>query len=166
MPAPCGTLSLNRKMNTQPPFELNDLLSILPHRPPFLFVDRVVQLKPYKRIVAERTLRPDEPQFAGHFPDQAIMPGVLVAEALAQTSGLLIGLSDTVTSLKPPALPKMFMLASNHMKYTHPAVPNDVLVLRATAEQSFGMIHRFSVEAAVGRRQIAHGTLILARIKG
>lgn len=141
-------------MKTQPPFELEDLLSLLPHRPPFLFVDRVTELVPGKSIVAERLLRPDEPQFAGHFPGRAIMPGVLVTEALAQTSGLLLGLSEKTDN--------MYFLAGDNMKYKHPAAPGDRLELRAVADGSFAGLFRFTVEAAVGRNLIASGSLTLA----
>lgn len=153
-------------MKTQPPFELEDLLPILPHRPPFLFVDRVTELTPGQSIVAERALRPDEPYFAGHFPGRPIMPGVLVAEALAQTSGLLMGLSDLLASAAPPAIPPVFFLATSNVKFTHPAVPGDVLVLRARASRGFAGLFRFDVEASAGRHTIASGNLTLARIEG
>jgi 3-hydroxyacyl-[acyl-carrier-protein] dehydratase len=140
------------------------VLAILPHRPPFLFVDQVVKLEPHKLIVAERRLRPEEPQFAGHFPARAIMPGVLVAEALAQTSGLLLGLSERVASDPPPARPRMFYLTANTMKYTHPAVPGDLLILRAQSDKHFAGLFRFNVEAAAGRHLIASGSLTLALV--
>lgn len=151
-------------MNTQPPYELEDLLSILPHRPPFLFVDRVTELEPGKRIVAERLLRADEPQFTGHFPGRPILPGVLVTEALAQASGLLLGLSEKLTSTAPPERPKMFFLAGNNMKYSHPAEPGDRLELRAQADGSFAGLFRFKVEASAGRNLIASGSLTLASV--
>jgi len=122
-------------MSEQALFELADLRPILPHREPFLFVDRVLKLDPNKSIVAERTLRPEEPHFAGHFPGRPIMPGVLITEALAQTSGLLIGLSEKLSSAAPPEKPKAYFLALANMKFTHPAVPGDVLVLRAKDPQ-------------------------------
>jgi 3-hydroxymyristoyl/3-hydroxydecanoyl-(acyl carrier protein) dehydratase len=147
-------------------FELEDLLPVLPHRPPFLFVDRVTQLDPHKLIVAERTLRPDEPQFAGHFPGRPIMPGVLIAEALAQTSGLLIGLSEMISASAPPEKPKVFFLAVTNIKFTHPAVPGDVLVLRATSDRQFAALHRFNVEATAGRNLVASGSLTLALEEG
>jgi 3-hydroxymyristoyl/3-hydroxydecanoyl-(acyl carrier protein) dehydratase len=151
-------------MTHKPLFELEDLLPVLPHRPPFLFVDRVMQLEPHKSIVAERELRPDEPQFAGHFPGRPIMPGVLIAEALAQTSGLLIGLSEMSSASAPPEKPKAFFLAVTNIKFTHPAVPGDVLVLRATSERQFAALHRFNVEATAGRNLIASGSLTLALV--
>jgi 3-hydroxymyristoyl/3-hydroxydecanoyl-(acyl carrier protein) dehydratase len=151
-------------MTHKPLFELEDLLPVLPHRPPFLFVDRVMQLEPHKSIVAERELRPDEPQFAGHFPGRPIMPGVLIAEALAQTSGLLIGLSEMSSASAPPEKPKAFFLAVTNIKFTHPAVPGDVLVLRATSDRQFAALHRFNVEATAGRNLIASGSLTLALV--
>ena len=99
-------------------FTLDEILPILPHRPPFLFVDRVLALEPHKSILAERTLRPEEPQFAGHFPGRPIMPGVLVAEALAQTSGLLLGLSEKCP--EPTARTREDVLSGYHEHQIHP----------------------------------------------
>jgi len=153
-------------MLPEPPlFTLEDILPVLPHRPPFLFVDRVIKLEPHKSIVAERRLRPEEPQFAGHFPGRPIMPGVLVAEALAQTSGLLLGLSEKLAGGPPPARPKMFFLAATSLKYTHPAAPGDLLVLRAVNDRSLGGLFRFNVEASVGDNVIAGGSLMLASVE-
>lgn len=153
-------------MNAKPLFTLDEILPILPHRPPFLFVDRVMELDPGKSILAERTLRPDEPQFAGHFPDRPIMPGVLVAEALAQTSGLLLGLSDKFFAPQAPIRPKMFFLATTAIKYTRPAIPGDVLRLRAASDRNFSGLFRFQVEATVGGNLIASGSLTLALVDG
>ena len=72
---------------------VDEILKILPHRPPFLFVDQVVELEPNRRILALLELKPESAHFTGHFPEKPIMPGVLIAEALAQTAGLLHGLS-------------------------------------------------------------------------
>ena len=151
-------------MTEKPPFELDDILPVLPHRPPFLFVDRVTRLEAGKTILAERTLRAEEPQFAGHFPGRPIMPGVLIAEALAQTSGLLIGLSERLASSAPPDRPRAFFLAATNLKFTHPTVPGDVLVLRATSDRNFGGLFRFNVEATAGRDLVASGSLTLALV--
>lgn len=151
-------------MSNKALFELEDILPVLPHRPPFLFVDRVLQLEPYRSIVAERTLQPDEPQFEGHFPGQPIMPGVLVAEALAQTSGLLLGLSERSCQAKPPAVPKNFFLATINVKFTHPAGPGHVLELHAQMGREFSGLYRFEVEATAGRNVVATGSLTLALV--
>ena len=151
-------------MNEKPLFTLEDILPLLPHRPPFLFVDQVLKLELYQSILAERALRPEESYFAGHFPDRPIMPGVLVAEALAQTSGLLLGLSDKLTAAQAPLRSNMLFLAATSIKYTHPALPGDTLRLRATLEKNFSRLFLFNVEATAGRNLIASGSLTLARI--
>lgn len=143
-------------------FGLQDILAILPHRSPFLFVDRVTQLIPDKRIIAERILLPEEPHFAGHFPTRPIMPGVLVTDALAQTSGLLWGLSKVVKNNGVPEKPEIFFLASVNMKFTSPASPGETLRLFAEADRVFDRLHTYTVEATSGRMVIAKGSLTLA----
>ena len=107
-------------MRSAPPFEREDILAVLPHRPPFLFVDRVTKLVPDKRIVAERTISPDEPQFQGHFPGHPIMPGVLITDALAQTSGLLIGLA-LIEGLNIVRLTSLFAIQRHRPDWFHAA---------------------------------------------
>ena len=163
---------------------LDDIQAILPHRPPFLFVDRVTMLVPDKEIEAERTIRDDEPFFTGHFPQKHIMPGVLVTDALAQTSGLLWGLSKKVaggasTSSKegavlakePPPVgdveaPQIFFLASANMKFVNPSFPGETLTLHAWFERSFGALFSYTVDAHVKRKLIAKGNLTLAMMEG
>lgn len=145
-------------------FGMREIMAVLPHRAPFLFVDAVLALDPFKRIVAERTLRADEPHFTGHFPGRAVMPGVLITEALAQTSGLLIGLSRQQTNTPSDGL--IFFLGAANMKFTSPALPGEVLRLTAAADGAAARLSRFTVEAFVGRRQVAGGTLTLAMIEG
>ena len=147
-------------------FDKTAILGILPHRVPFIFVDRVIRLVPSRLIIAERDLRADEPHFAGHFPGRPIMPGVLVTEALAQTSGLLIGLSRQIEAGAEPAERPMYFLAANSIKYVSPAVPGETLTLKSESDKSFGTLFRFNVEASVGRRLIASGSLTLTMVSG
>ena len=147
-------------------FDKAAILGILPHRAPFIFVDRVTRLVPSRLIIAERDLRADEPHFAVHFPGRPIMPGVLVTEALAQTSGLLVGLSRQMEAGGEPAEKPMFFLAANSIKYVSPAVPGETLVLKSESDKSFGTLFKFNVEAAVGRRLVASGTLTLTMVNG
>jgi len=150
-------------MQTETEFEMDDILSVLPHRPPFLFVDRVTKLQPFRRIVAERELRDDEPHFAGHFPGKAVMPGVLITDALAQTSGLLVGLSRRATNSGSEG--GVFFLGSANMKFPAPAFPGEVLRMTARADGTSGRLSRFVVEACVGRKLVAEGTLTLAMVE-
>lgn len=151
-------------MDSQCSFELDEILSILPHRPPFLFIDRVVKLTPHKEIVAERALREDEPHFAGHFPGHAIMPGVLIADALAQTSGLLTGLSAKVMNEEDAG--SLFFLGAVNLKFPASAFPGDMLRMTARPEGNVGNLSRFAVEACVGRKLVAKGSLTLAMMVG
>jgi 3-hydroxymyristoyl/3-hydroxydecanoyl-(acyl carrier protein) dehydratase len=139
-----------------------DILSILPHRPPFLFVDRVVKLAPGLLIAAERDIKADEPWFRGHFPGRPILPGVLVTDALAQTAGLLWGLSRKVKGIEPDS--RGFLLAAANMKFFNPAVPGEVLAMSARGERKFGDLYSYHVEAQAGRRIVATGVVTLAMI--
>jgi 3-hydroxymyristoyl/3-hydroxydecanoyl-(acyl carrier protein) dehydratase len=147
-------------------FELDAILKILPHRPPFLFVDRVKRLIPGKQIVTERTFLADEWFFKGHFPQKAIVPGVIVTDACAQTSGLLWGFTKQVTGGDTGKAPQIFFLAAANMKYTSPAGPGDTLEITAFAEKNFGTFFTYSVEALTKRKVVAKGSLTLAMVEG
>jgi 3-hydroxymyristoyl/3-hydroxydecanoyl-(acyl carrier protein) dehydratases len=145
-------------------FTIQDICAILPHRPPFLFVDKVTKLVPDKSIIAERKISPDEFFFKGHFPQKPIMPGVLITDALAQTSGLLWGLSKKKQPGTHSEDPELFYLAAADMKFVSPAFPGDILRLLSSFEQNFGALFRYAVEASVGRKLIAVGVLTLAMV--
>lgn len=147
-------------------FTLEQILEILPHRPPFLFVDRVTKLVPDALIVTERLIRPDEPYFAGHFPQQAIMPGALVMDGMAQTCGLLWGFTRQIRGGPPRETPEIFFLAAANLKFVNPAYPGDTLRMTARADRNFGNLYTYEVEAMSKRKVIAQGTLTLAMMQG
>jgi len=100
--------------------DINDIKKILPHRPPFLLVDRIVELEPEKRIVGIKNVTVNEPFFAGHFPQSPVMPGVLIVEAMAQTGGVLI-LRDV-----PQGGERLVLFATiENAKFRRPVVPGD-----------------------------------------
>jgi 3-hydroxyacyl-[acyl-carrier-protein] dehydratase len=134
---------------------------IIPHRDPFLFVDSVLSFHSGKSVVAVRFLSPHEYFFQGHFPGKPIMPGVLVTEALAQTSGLLLGL--TLQEMQAPVAPlhQNLYLATVDMKFLSPAEPGETLRLKSTLKKKFGNLTLFSVMADVKDRPVAKGTLAL-----
>ena len=129
-------------------------------------MDQVVRFKPHKLIVAQRLIRDDEPWFKGHFPQKAIMPGALVLDGSAQTSGLLMGFSKKATEEERGDIPKIFYLAASNVKFTAPAFPGETLDLIAETGEQFDKLYSYNVEALAGRKSVAKGTLMLAAMEG
>lgn len=143
-------------------FDLPEILKLLPHREPFLFVDNIIEFKPNKRIAATRFVRPDEPFFKGHFPFEPIMPGVLITDALAQTSGLLWGFTEKESGSDRKEGQTVFFLASDNIKYVKPVRPGETLILESTFIDSFGKLFKYKVEALVNNKTVCKGNLTLA----
>lgn len=150
-------------MNVKTRIGRDRIMEILPHRPPFLFVDEVVELEGEKRILARRELRAEEPYFAGHFPGRPIMPGVLITEALAQTAGLLIALTAMETG--QDAEGRLFYLAKANVKWLEPAFPGEILLLEARFLRILGDLYAFDARAYTQSKEVASGSLVLARIE-
>lgn len=136
----------------------DDIKKYLPHREPFIFVDGVEDFTEGKSIKATLALKPEMPFFKGHFPGQPIMPGVLMAEALAQTSGLIVAMSKLSEG-------GIFYLASTNVKFLEVVRPGCVLELRSSLEKSFGGLYQFAVEARAGGKTAVKGSLVLALAK-
>ena len=144
-------------------YDTSVIQQILPHRSPFLFVDRVLELEPQQRIVAEKDVLKDEWFFKGHFPGNPIMPGVIVSESLAQTSGLLLGL-NWKGDKKPEAQinPPSYFMANVNIKFSNPARPGETIRLESKLQKGYGKIFLFDVQAHVAENLVAKGTLMLA----
>lgn len=122
----------------------------LPHREPFLFVDSVRHQIPGVEATGEKTFSSDDPMFAGHFPGNPIVPGVILTEALAQVAGIA-GTSK-----------KGFLLSAiRAMKFFSPARPGEKIILHAEKTGSLGALLQFSVSAAVDGRIVAEGQIVL-----
>lgn len=156
-------------MNDKTIFTREDILSILPHRPPFLFVDRIIRFSPAKRITAEFYIDPSDPVFQGHFPTRPIFPGVLITDACAQTSGLLWGFTRAREKQKdagtPSPDPELFFLAADQMKYHNPALPGETIRISSARQRSLGTLYSYGVTVFAGRKHIAEGTMTLAMVK-
>ena len=112
-------------LDLQLPVDAATIRKLLPHRYPFLLVDRVVEFEKDKRVLAYKNITQNEPFFTGHFPDRPIMPGVLIIEALAQAGGVL-----TQLSLGRDAQSKLFyMVKVDNARFSRQVVPGDVLEL-------------------------------------
>jgi 3-hydroxyacyl-[acyl-carrier-protein] dehydratase len=112
----------NLNSETRQLLDVNDIMAILPHRFPFLFIDRVVEVVRKKRIVALKNVTINEPYFAGHFPGYPIMPGVLMVEAIAQAGGALL-----LTEIPDRHDKLMVFTGIERAKFRRPVVPGDQL---------------------------------------
>jgi len=138
---------------------IEEIRKFLPHRYPFLLVDRVIDCVPGESIIAIKNISINEPQFTGHFPNQAIMPGVLIIEALAQATGLL----GFRTISEEPSDDILYMLVGvDNVRFKRQVVPGDQLVLKAKVERRSKVIWKFSCEASVDGELCTAANLLCA----
>jgi len=138
---------------------IEEIRRFLPHRYPFLLVDRVIDCTPGDSITAVKNVSINEPQFTGHFPDEAIMPGVLIIEALAQTTGLL----GFRTMSEEPSDELLYMLVGiDGVRFKRQVVPGDQLILKAKVERRSKVIWKFSCEASVDGELCTAANLLCA----
>lgn len=123
----------------------------LPHREPFVFVERVISLQPGESAEAVKTFAPETPFFAGHFPGQPVVPGVILAEALAQTAGLAAGQPGRTFRLT----------ALKMMKFPAAAGPGEEIRLEAKKAAVVGGLWQFECRATVAGRVVAEGVVVL-----
>jgi len=129
---------------------------IIPHRPPFLYVDRIVEIEPGRRIVGALDVTGAEWFFSGHFPGNPIMPGVLILEAIAQAAACL--------ALQSPALHGRvpYLAGIEHARFRRPVVPGDRLTMEAELQWVRGRIGRVTGRALVGGVVVAEGEFTFA----
>ena len=127
--------------------DIHEILKRLPHRYPFLLVDRVLELDKGKRIVALKNVTMNEPYFVGHFPHRPVMPGVVMLEALAQAAAILA--FDNV-DVRPDDKTVFYFAGIDNARFKRPVEPGDQLMLHATLERSRAGIVKFSAYAKVG----------------
>ena len=114
----------NYDLDIEPALDVNQIMDILPHRPPFLLVDKILEISE-KHVVAVKSVTMNEPFFEGHFPGQPVMPGVLQIEAMAQAGGVLV-----LNSVPDPENYLTFFMKIENAKFKHPVVPGDTLVFK------------------------------------
>lgn len=132
--------------------DIHRILKLLPHRYPFLLVDKVLDCKPNESIVALKNVTYNEPFFTGHFPHRPIMPGVLILEAMAQATGLLAFYSRG----ENPDDGTMYMLVGvDKARFKQPVSPGDQLVMDVRLERRIRDIYRFSATATVEGRVVS-----------
>ncbi|MDN3029933.1 MULTISPECIES: 3-hydroxyacyl-ACP dehydratase FabZ [Rickettsieae] len=128
-----------------------EIMEMLPHRYPFLLIDRVLEFKLNESIVGIKNVTVNEPQFTGHFPTKPIMPGVLIVEAMAQLSAILVAKSMNY-SIKDK---EFFFMSIEETKFRKIVEPGDTLHIYAKIEQNRGSVWKFSSNAKVDEQIVA-----------
>jgi 3-hydroxyacyl-[acyl-carrier-protein] dehydratase len=129
----------------RPILDVEGIQRLLPHRPPFLLVDRVVLFEPMKRLVGWKGVTMNEPFFPGHFPGKPVMPGVLILEALAQSAALC-----ALMSMKPADAGKLtFLMGIDNARFRRPVVPGDRLELHVEVTKNKGAVWKETGKAIV-----------------
>ena len=144
---------------TDPIFNISEILRYLPHRYPFLLVDRVLEIHKGKSITALKNVTYNEPFFPGHFPSRPVMPGVMIIEALAQATGILAFDSSDV---RPTEETLFYFVGIDKARFRKPVIPGDQLILKATVQRALKGIWKFETTALVGEIEVAHAEMMVA----
>ena len=136
---------------------IKKILEALPHRYPFLLVDRVVEYEASHSLVALKNVSIDEPHFLGHFPDNPIMPGVLILESMAQATGLLAYYSNKARGKQESVY---YLVGVDKARFKRPVVPGDQLIIEVILEKEMRGIFRFLAKARVEENIVASAQII------
>jgi 3-hydroxyacyl-[acyl-carrier-protein] dehydratase len=130
------------------------IMRMIPHRYPFLLIDKVVDVQPDKDAVGVKNVTINEPFFAGHFPQRPVMPGVLIIESMAQTAAVLV-----VETLGEKAEGKLvYFMSVDNARFRKPVVPGDRLRVHVTKQRNRGNVWKFTGEAFVESKLVAEAT--------
>lgn len=144
------------------PMDIHEVLKSLPHRYPFLLVDRVLECRPGESLDALKNVTMNEPYFVGHFPNRPVMPGVIIIEALAQASALLA----FATAKRTPEDDMLYYFAGiDKARFKKPVEPGDQLALHVELLRAIKGIWKFYAEAKVDGKVVAKAELMCAPVK-
>ena len=150
---------------TQPvamPVDVTRIQALLPHRYPFLLVDRVLELEPNQRVLAVKNVSINEPFFQGHFPGHPVMPGVLVLEALAQAGGLLTQLSAASTGAVSGEEKLFYLVKIDNARFSRMVVPGDQLMLEVRLKRMIRNMAMYECTASVDGKTVASADILCA----
>ncbi len=134
--------------------QIGELFRLLPHRYPFLLIDRIVDMDGDERATGIKNVTVNEPHFNGHFPGQPIMPGVLIVEAMAQTCGAIVARRYSAGKRK-----LVYFMTIDTCKFRRPVIPGDVLELKVEKLKQRGNIFRYACHAFVGAERAAEAII-------
>ncbi len=140
------------------PADILEIMARMPHRYPFLLVDRVVACEPGKELTALKNVTINEPFFIGHFPGHPVMPGVLILEALAQAS-LLLGVASTEVDTRGTIF---YFVGIDEARFKRPVTPGDQLILKSRLLAARKSLWKFATEAWVGEELAASAEMMAA----
>ena len=138
-----------------PAIDIGRILDVLPHRYPFLLVDRILEVEGDKRIVGLKNVTINEPFFQGHFPGHPIMPGVLIIEAMAQVGGMLL-----LGTIEDPDQKVVYFMSLDHVKFRRPVVPGDQIRFELGMLQCRGKTCRMKGVAFVDGQVVAEAVMM------
>ena len=149
--------------NPRPAMDIQEVMRRLPHRYPFLLVDRVLECESGKAIRAVKNITINEPFFPGHFPNRPVFPGVMILEALAQTAGIL---AFVTAGVYPEEKRELYFVGIDKARFRRPVMPGDQLILKATLERSLRGIWKFSTVAEVDGAEVTSAEMMVAPGEG
>lgn len=133
--------------------ELKDILTLLPHRYPFLLVDKIIEIDGDNSAIGIKNVTVNEPQFTGHFPDQPIMPGVLLIEGMAQTAGAICARkTGSGTNL-------VYFMTIDNARFRKPVIPGDRVEYHVVKQKQRGNIWKFHCDAKVDGQLVAEADI-------
>ena len=139
--------------------DIEAIMRQLPHRYPFMLVDRVIECLPGTSIRALKNVTYNEPFFPGHFPSRPVMPGVLIIEALAQASGIL---AFKTAKVIPNENTRFYFVAIDNARFRKPVEPGDQVILKVTLKRAFKGIWKFHGVAEVDGKEVASAEMMVA----
>ena len=145
--------------NSQDTLDIYEILQHLPHRYPFLLVDKVIQCKVGELLIGVKNVSYNEPYFIGHFPNKPVMPGVLILEALAQATGIL---AFRTSNARPTDESLYYLVGIDEARFKHPVKPGDQLLLKVDVIKSKRGVWKFNGEASVDGNVVATAVLMCA----
>ena len=150
-------------LDLQLPVDSATIRKLLPHRYPFLLVDRVIELEPHQRIRAIKNVTFNEPFFQGHFPGRPVMPGVLVIEAMAQAGGLLTQLSQPKDGISEGKL--FYLVKVDNARFNRMVVPGDQLDIQVVLKRTIRNMALYECVARVDGKDVASAEILCAEGK-
>jgi 3-hydroxyacyl-[acyl-carrier-protein] dehydratase len=134
-----------------PDADVNAVMRMIPHRYPFLLIDRVEQIRKNESAIGFKNVTINEPFFQGHFPQEPVMPGVLIVEAMAQTAGVMV--VESLGKIDQELL--VYFMTIDNCRFRAKVAPGDVLELHVSITRSRGTVFRFAGQAKVGAKLVA-----------